>query len=234
MGSDQEEIPLRGGRVTHGIVRIGDTVRRPPTANSEFVRRLLQHLAVKGFGGAPTSLGTDEQGRDVLAFIDGEVPTDLGFHDDETLGKAAFLIRRFHDLSAELVATPAATAVGIEVICHNDLSPCNFVFSAGAPIAMIDFDAAAPGSRANDLGYAAWLWLDLGSPEIAAADQRRRLALFLKAYGTDDYTAVLAAVLMRQAILVEQGRRLGDDAMTRWAADCLEWTRRNEKLLVSA
>ena len=79
MGSDQEEIPLHGGRVTHGIVRIGDTVRRPPTANSEFVRRLLQHLAVKGFGGAPASLGTDAQGRDVLAFIEGDVPTDLGF-----------------------------------------------------------------------------------------------------------------------------------------------------------
>jgi Phosphotransferase enzyme family len=155
MNGDQNEIPLRGGRVTHGIVRVGDTVRRPPTASSEFVRRLLQHLAVKGFAGAPASLGTDEQGRDVLAFIEGEVPTDLGFHDDETLCKAAVLIRRFHDLSAELVATPAAAAMGVQVICHNDLSPCNFVFSVGVPIALIDFDAAAPGSRAHDLGYAA-------------------------------------------------------------------------------
>lgn len=234
MCGDQDGIPLRGGRVTPGIVRIGDTVRRPPTTNSEFVRLLLQHLAARGFGAAPACLGTDEQGRDVLAFIDGEVPTDLGLHDDETLCRAASLIRRFHDLSAELVATPAAAAVGIEVVCHNDLSPCNFVFRAGVPMALIDFDAAAPGSRAHDLGYAAWLWLDLGSPEITAADQRRRLALFLKAYGTDDCASVLAAVLTRQAILVEQGRRLGDHAMTGWAADCLEWTRRNGKLLVRA
>jgi aminoglycoside phosphotransferase (APT) family kinase protein len=234
MRGDQDKIPLRGGRVTHGIVRVGNTVRRPRTMNSEFVSRLLRHLAVKGFGGAPASLGIDEQGRDMLAFIDGEVPTDLGFHDDETLCKAASLIRRFHDLSADLVATPAAAAVGIEVICHNDLSPCNFVFSAGVPIALIDFDAAAPGSRAQDLGYAAWLWLDLGSAEIAAAEQRRRLALFLKAYGTDDCRLVLAAMLTRQAFLVGQGRRLGDHAMTRWAADCLEWTQRNEKVLVAA
>ncbi|HEV7718721.1 MAG TPA: phosphotransferase [Arsenicitalea sp.] len=229
-----DEISLRGGRVTHGVVRIGDTVRRPPTANSALVRQLLQHLAAKGFEGAPASLGVDEQGRDVFAYVEGEVPAELGFHDDWVLCNAASLIRAFHDLSADLVAAPAAAVAGIEVICHNDLSPCNFVFRDGGPIAMIDFDAAAPGSRAHDLGYAAWLWLDLGSPEIAATEQRRRLALFLKAYGIDDVPLVLAAVLKRQAILVKQGRRLGDDAMAEWAADCLKWTRRNEMLLLGS
>jgi hypothetical protein len=62
-----DEIPLRGGRVTHGVVRVGDTVHRPATANSEFVARLLQHLALQGFAGAPAPLGTEELGRDVLA-----------------------------------------------------------------------------------------------------------------------------------------------------------------------
>jgi Ser/Thr protein kinase RdoA (MazF antagonist) len=234
MSGNRNELPLSGGRVTPGVVRVGDTVRRPPTANSEFVRRLLQHLAAKGFDGAPTPLGIDEQGRETFTFIDGEVPTDLGFYDDKTLREAASLIRRFHDLSAELVAAPDAAAKGIEVVCHNDLSPCNFVFRDGVPVAMLDFDAAAPGSRVHDLGYAAWLWLNLGLSEIAAVDQRRRLALFVKAYGTADPPTVLAAAMTRQTILVEEGGRLGDAAMTRWAADCLEWTRRNEKLLVGA
>ena len=230
MPGDQDAIPLRGGRVTHGGVHIGDTVRRPRRPNSEFVRRLLNHLAAKGFEGAPASLGPDRQGREVFTFIAGDVPADLGFHDDETLARAARLIRRFHDLSADLVATPAAA--DIEVVCHNDLSPCNFVFREGVPVAMIDFDAAAPGSRAHDLGYAAWHWLDLGSPDIPTADQQRRLALFLTAYGADDYPRVVSAALARQAMLVEEGRRVGDDRMARWAADCLEWTRQNEKLLV--
>jgi aminoglycoside phosphotransferase (APT) family kinase protein len=230
MVEGQDEIPLPG-RVTNGVVRVGDTVRRPPTANSDFVRRLLRHLAIRGFEGIPAPLGTDEQGRDVFAFIEGEVPVDLAFHNDETLCRAAELIRRFHDLSAELVVAAAADGGGMEVVCHNDLSPCNFVFRTGAPVAIIDFDAAAPGTRVHDLGYAAWLWLDLGSPEIAASDQRRRLAVFLDAYGMRNFAGVLAEVLVRQATLVAQGQHLRNFAMARWAADCMDWTQRNDHVL---
>ena len=228
MGGDRDEIPLRGGRVTQGVVRIGDTVRRPQTVNSTFVRELLHHLAASGFDAAPAHLGLDEQGRDILTFIDGDVPADLALHGDETLCRAAALIRRFHDVSAALVVAPTP---GIEVVCHNDLSPCNFVFRDGVPAALIDFDAAASGSRVHDLCYAAWLWLDVGSPEIAVAEQRRRLTLFLSAYGMGDGGGVVAAMRTRQAMLVEDGRRLGDGAMAKWAADCLEWTQRNADLL---
>jgi aminoglycoside phosphotransferase (APT) family kinase protein len=230
MATFEREVPLVGGRVTTGVVRVENTVRRPPTANSDFVRRLLNHLAAKDFEGAPSSLGTDERGRDILAFIDGEVPTELTHHDDKTLCAAASLIRRFHDLSADLVATPAAQAVGIEVICHNDLSPCNFVFRAGEPFAIIDFDAAAPGSRLHDLGYAAWLWLDLGSTAITASEQRRRLAVFVETYGRYSPDSILSAALKRQAILVAEGYRVGNVAMAQWATECLEWTRRHTHL----
>jgi Ser/Thr protein kinase RdoA (MazF antagonist) len=166
----------------------------------------------------------------MLTFIDGEVPSDLAFHDDESLRRAASLIRRFHDISAELLAAPAA-AVGLEVICHNDLSPCNFVFRRDSPIAMIDFDSAAPGSRVHDLGYAVWLWLDLGSPEIPATDQRRRLAIFLEAYELADPAPILEAMLERQAILIAEGERLGNADIVRWATRCMGWTRNNSHML---
>ncbi len=231
MSDDQAEVPLHGGRITHDVVRVGDTVRRPPTPSSEFVRLLLRHFASRGFEGAPVSLGTDGQGRDVFSFVDGDVPADLAFHGDETLCRAARLIRRFHDLGAELVATPAAAAAGIETVCHNDLSPCNFVFRAGMPVALIDFDAAAPGSRAWDLGYAAWLWLDLGASGISAMEQKRRLALLVGAYGCSAPGAILTAVLARQAVLAARSKGLGNDAMARWAAGCLEWTRQNQRAL---
>jgi hypothetical protein len=46
-----------------GVVRVGETVRRPRGENWRFVRALLTHLRERGFEGAPTSLGSDEQGR---------------------------------------------------------------------------------------------------------------------------------------------------------------------------
>ena len=65
-------------------------------------------------------LGIDEQGREILTFIEGHVPPDLATWSDEQLVRAAELIRRFHDATAG-----SALAGGEEVVCHNDLSPCN-------------------------------------------------------------------------------------------------------------
>jgi aminoglycoside phosphotransferase (APT) family kinase protein len=219
---------LRGGRITPGVVRVGATVRRPPTPNSDFVRRLLRHLESAEFEGAPRALGTDDQGRDVFSYVEGDVPPDLAWHEDPVLVAAARLIRRYHDVTEALVASPAAYAAGLEVVCHNDLSPCNFVFRSGLPVALIDFDTAAPGTRRYDIGYAIWGWLDLGTPEIEAAEQRRRLALFLDAYGRGlDQAEVIAATLERQRVIIAQGERTGNHAMAKWAAGCLAWTRQH-------
>ena len=71
------EIPLAGGDVTHGVVRVGDTVRRPRGPWSDAVAAYLLHLERVGFRGAPRYLGVDEHGRDVLEFVCGEVPDVL-------------------------------------------------------------------------------------------------------------------------------------------------------------
>ncbi|MFG1755530.1 hypothetical protein [Streptosporangium sandarakinum] len=49
------EIPLVGGDVTEGVVRVGDTVRRPVGPNAPLVHALLRHLEE----GAPRFLGID-------------------------------------------------------------------------------------------------------------------------------------------------------------------------------
>jgi Phosphotransferase enzyme family len=221
------EIPLRGGRVTAGVVRVGDTVRRPPQPNAAFVHALLEHLVTVGFDGAPRFLGQDEQGRDIFSFIEGAVPADLAWHDDDVLVAAAQLIRRFHDATVALAATMHVGADRPEVVCHNDLSPCNFVFRAGMPVAIIDFDLTAPGMRHMDVGYAAWGWLDRGNREIAAAEQQRRLALFVAAYGGLDATTVKDAILLRQQLLAADGEIKGKIEMTQWARACRDWCARN-------
>ncbi|MGR9197523.1 phosphotransferase [Rhizobium leguminosarum] len=228
MDRSESEIPLDGGRVTQGVVRVGDTVRRPPTYNSPFIHKLLKHIEFAGFAGAPRSIGFDNVGRDIFSYIAGEVPRDLSRHSDEALIDAARLIRRYHDATEGLVGSPAARSVGLEVVCHNDLSPCNFVFRSGRPLAIIDFDSASPGTRLHDLGYAAWTWLDLGGDDVDADLQRFRLAMFCRAYDANvDLERVVDVILLRQRILVAQGRRIGDAAMERWATGCLEWTIRN-------
>ena len=202
-------------------------MRRPATANSGFVHSLLEYLAAQGFGGVPESLGKDKRGRDVFTFIDGDVPAELAFFDDAILRIAALLIRSFHDASSGFVTSQASA----EVVCHNDLSPCNFVFRGKVPLAIIDFDAAAPGARTDDLGYAAWLWLDLGSEKISAQDQHRRLMLFVNAYGEPAVKPVIDAILERQIRLLNEARKAGDSPTAEWAARCNEWTRDNRRVL---
>jgi serine/threonine protein kinase len=213
------EVPLTGGLTNTEIVRIGNSVHRPLRPNSEFIQVFLAYLHEHGFEGAPKPLGIDEKGREVLSFIEGDVPDDLGTYDDDVLITAAKLIRAYHDASRGFTSTPK-----LEVICHNDLSPCNFVFRQGKPVAIIDFDAAAPGSHFMDLGYAAWLWLNLGDEDVDVTDQQHRLQLFVTAYGEIDVKKVVEAMVLRQTILIHEGKRLGNVAMLEWAKNCQEWT----------
>jgi hypothetical protein len=64
----RNEIPLEGGNASGGVVRTGDTVRRPAGPWTPAVHALLGHLRAAGFPGAPRPLGLDEHGREVLTF----------------------------------------------------------------------------------------------------------------------------------------------------------------------
>jgi hypothetical protein len=64
-----DELPeqaLAGGRQTHGIVRVSQTVHRSLHQRSDYVHALLRHLEEVGFDGAPRLPGIDAQGREVL------------------------------------------------------------------------------------------------------------------------------------------------------------------------
>lgn len=231
------ETPLRGGRTTDGVVRAGNTVLRPASNNSAFVQALLRSLEQDGVFFVPRHLGTDERNRDVFSYIEGTVPSDLGTYDDATLKQAGALIRHYHDATStfakDLRTKALSSASGtIEVICHNDLSPCNFVFQDGRPEAIIDFDAAAPGSRLHDLGYAAWLWLDIGNDNFNASEQAVRLDAFVSGYGSIERRALVAAILYRQSLLVSDASKGDLKEMREWATSCKEWVKRHESELV--
>ena len=178
-----QEVPLTGGLMTEGVVRVGDTVRRPLGPHSPFVHELLRHLEDVGCDAAPRLLGIDDRGREVLSFQHGDTRTDFRTRawSPAQITAAARLLRRLHDAT---VGTPLAA--GEETVCHNDFSPLNVAFSGGLPISAFDFDQAAPGPRARDLAYAAWLWL-LGAEIAGHLDhQLALLRTFLDEYGLRD------------------------------------------------
>jgi Phosphotransferase enzyme family len=221
---DAREKLLTGGRITQGVVRIGNTVRRPTGPHTLFVHSLLRHLEEGRFDGTPRVLGIDVQGREILSFIQGHVPPDLATWSDEQLVRAAELIRRFHDATAGSVLAGEE-----EVICYNDLSPCNMVFVNGTPSAFIDFDEAAPGSRSQDLGYALWLFLDLGAEDVDIRTQGRRIRMMCDAYGLDDGFDAIGAIAQSQQATLERSlgrlRSGGSESTIAYARDSVRWIR---------
>jgi len=97
---------LTGGTANRGnVVRIGDTVRRPLRETSPAAHALLGHLERAGFPGAPRFLGIDEEGREVLSYIEGVAPTPPyppWALTDRALVEVARLLRDFHDVVALL------------------------------------------------------------------------------------------------------------------------------------
>lgn len=218
--------PLTGDGVTQGIVRIGDTVRRPLRPFSLTVQAYLAHLRDAGFTGAPLPLGVDEQGREVLSFVPGDVPVNplpAETAGDEVLVALAELIRGLHEASAGWEPPPGAVWGGTpahtgqvarqaELVSHRDYYPGNVVFRDGRPTALIDFDLAMPTTRLYDIANALWYWAPLRDPRdrapaFADADIPHRVAVFADAYGmTAQQRADLAP------FVVDLARRYHEDS----------------------
>ena len=217
----QAEIPLAGGDVTEGVVRIGDTVRRPAGPHSPLVHALLTHLESVGFEGAPRFLGIDGSGREVLSYIDGEVagrPRPPWIADETRLASVGRLVRAYDDAAASFTPAPEALAStasaqppGIppapayppELIGHVDITPENVIFRSGRAYALIDFDLAKPATRADEVYNAMGWWVPLADPRDADpllrdVDVPRRSRILADAYGlsgTDRERIMEVAVL---------------------------------------
>ncbi|MBA3841478.1 MAG: phosphotransferase [Actinobacteria bacterium] len=140
------EIPLLGGWVTSGVVRIGDTVRRPLSPRSVFVHQFLRELEALGFYGAPRFLGIDELGREVLSFVPGESLMEVGTLSDHRLRSGAQLLFRLHQSAA---ATSDELRQNHGVVLHGDAGPWNIIWRDDEAIALIDFDEARPRRAAR-------------------------------------------------------------------------------------
>jgi len=195
------ERPLDGGVTNAGrVVRAGTHVLRPSSPYSSSVHAFLRTVRRAGFEGAPKPVGIDEDGRERLVFIDGEVPVapyPQWSQTDAALGSVARLLRGLHDAARrfdprglawnDALADPA----GGTLVCHNDVEPSNVAFRDGVAVGLLDFEFAAPGRAAYDLAQLARLWVPIEDDVDRArmgwrpADGPARLRLVADAYGLD-------------------------------------------------
>lgn len=203
------EVPLTGGNVTAGLVRVGQTVRRPQTPYAARIRGVLAQLEHAGVEGVPRYLGTDDQGREVVSYLPGstDFPADM-LTNPQVVVAATGLLRRYHDATTGLVAAADGWAYSFadtarhEVICHNDFAPYNLLFEGGVPTGIIDFDLAGPGPRLRDVAYLAyWLSpLSFSGTDMTPAAQAEvaagcpRLRLLCDTYGVPADAELLAMV----------------------------------------
>jgi hypothetical protein len=207
-----EEIPLAGGNISAGVVRVGDTVRRPAGPWTPAVHALLAHLHEAGFHAAPRPLGLDERGREVLEFVPGTTVWPDRFDEVEPrarLARVGRMIREFHDAVAGFtpppdavwqVAIPPEDDGGGEIIAHHDLAPWNLV-TDGDGWTFIDWDGAGPGSRLWDLAYAMKAFVPLSAdPGWQRPDAAARARVLADAYGlVDEQRRRLAPMLARRS-----------------------------------
>lgn len=230
MGASSSDGPLPGGNAGEGVVRVGGTVRRPAHPWSSSIDALLTHFERSGIDGVPRALGYDDDGRQVLSYVEGHVdpaPLDLNAARLIEVGR---LIRRLHDATEDFQAPDGAEWNVLiapdreELICHHDLAPWNLVRTEDN-LTFIDWDGAGPGSRLWDLAYAAHGFVPL-SPRsgLGDAEAAHRLRALVDGYGLDgvERQDLVALIVPRIRSMFEFLRESGEKGVQPWAGLWIE------------
>lgn len=209
----ENEIPLHGGNATTGVVRVGRTVRKPWTTATGAVVEFVSALADKGVD-VPLPLGRDEQGRQIIEFVPGQLAEDAGPLSIADLTRVGRMVREFHDASEVFSSSDTAWDTLIptseaNLICHNDLAPWNLI--VGDRWVFIDWDGAGLSSRLWDLAYAAQAFT-LNDVSEAPAHAAERLAAFIDGYGADQaLRAELPRVMAERAAAMHDFLRVAHE-----------------------
>ena len=145
----------------------------------------------------PRPLPAQEDGRERLSFVPGDVPIPPyppWAQTDEALASLATLMRQFHNAAGAVMAqgvwsSELADPQGGPIICHNDVCLENVVFRNGSAIAFLDWDFAAPGRPVYDLAQMARMCVPVDDDVSASrlgwvkANTPARLRLVSDAYG---------------------------------------------------
>ena len=242
------------------ILHIDQTVHRPTHWWTPAVHELLRYLESVGFQYSPRVLGFDDEGREVLSFIEGESGADgwAKITTDEGLVKFAQLLRAYHEAVRSFKPSPlsewAYSTESLkpgEIMCHGDFGPWNIVWRGDEPVGILDWDMALPAQPRFDVLYALEYSAPFRDDETALSwhhfssvpDRKHRIEVFAEAYGLERLGDVVqdVAFLQRQVgTFVAYLAELGLQPQADWGAEgALEevekraqWTEAHRKLFL--
>jgi hypothetical protein len=182
-------------------------------------------------------LGIDDDGRERLEFIEGDVavpPFPEWVQRDDALAEIAGLLHRFHEASSRFDPTgltwsdEMADPRGGPLVCHNDVCLENVVFRDGKAVGLLDFDFAAPGHAPVDVAHFARMCVpiddEVNSKKLGWLDPNRpaRLRIAADAYGLNsderkELIEVLGITIERGGEFVRRRVEAGDpNFITMW------------------
>ena len=232
-------------------------VTRPAYGWTATVHELLRHLRANGFQRVPQPLAL-VAGSETLTRIPGRSGVD-GWRmvvREEGLRSFAGFLREYHEATKGFQPSPGAgwafhdgpTPPG-SVICHGDIGPWNMVWRKGLPVGLVNFDFAGPGDPILDVAYAldyvtpfcddeeALRWRAYTEPP----DRRRRLSVFVEAYGWKGTPSLVDAVIAGQELDIVHVRTLAErdiepqrtwvqEGMLERLAERVHWTEEHRAL----
>ena len=175
----------------------------PRAGSGAVVHALLHHLEQVGFDGAPRYHGEDENGREVLSYIDGDVPIAphpaWALTDDALVSVARCCVATTRPCDPSTRTRTRGRRrcrrpIGARWSATTTRTSTTSSSATAWPSRLIDFDLASPGSAVWDVALAARLWVPLRDPRRRprATSPRRaghRLRLFADAYGLPEASA---------------------------------------------
>lgn len=206
------------------IVRLGNTVHRPTNWWTPAVHDLLNYLEKVNFPYSPRVLGFDDQGREVLSFIEGDSGKDGWFSilSDEGLGNFAKLLRSYHDAVADyrppenaIWAYSPNTLKPGEIMCHGDFGPWNIAWDGDKPVGILDWDFVLPAKPDYDIFYALEYSAPFRDDEETlkwhhfptVPDRKHRIQVFLQSYGIE-LANIVDGVAQVQRVVAEHEKYL--------------------------
>lgn len=242
------------------IVRIGKTVHRPTSWWTPAVHDVLNYLESVDFKYSPRVLGFDDEGREILSFMEGESGKEGWYkiHSNKGLQNYARLLREYHDAIAGYIPSDSsiwAYAEGGlkpgEIVCHGDFGPWNITWNGETPTGIIDWDLVFPAKPSYDIFYALEWSVPFHDNEMARdwhhfkkiPDRKHRIDVFLEGYGTtrQELGNVISGVAKTQRTVAEHEKILaerGSQPQVEWvengslelAERRAQWTEANRNL----